>query len=109
MAHEERRDETVYYNTPAHTRERKSSWAWLLLLPLFFVLGMAADRAYYNGTYDTGANGGRVVPGIGGGPGSSYSVTASPFANQYNPNGPTIKPDTGLNNSNSINNPFPCI
>jgi hypothetical protein len=96
MDTDKRRDTTDYYTAPTHKRERGPGWSWLLLLPLFFVLGWAANSAYYNGAVGSNANTG-VRYGVGGGPGETTITNTTPIPNQYNPNGPTIRPTTTTN------------
>lgn len=59
------------YYTP---RERRPyTWAWLLLLPLFFVLGWLA-----NSYWGTNTNQYQPQAGVGGGPANTHN---SPFVN----------------------------
>lgn len=58
------------------TSQRNPSWAWVLLLPLFFILGwFTNDAVSQSGTYT-------AEPGVGG----------APFVNERETPTPTIEP-----------------
>jgi hypothetical protein len=74
------------YQAAPPARERpNTSWAWMLLLPLFFIFGWFTNDAI-NGTTSNVGQDNQPTYGIGGGPGPQFTPLPNSVDTTNNPN-----------------------